>query len=102
MDETIERILNTDEDIRNKINEKQDRLDKLQDEISLAKKDIDRTLLEEYEKSIAQARESAEARLQSETKLIDEKYEKLEASLMDKLTQGQKKLSDSLFNKVIE
>ncbi len=102
MDDTIQRILDTEEDIRDKISKKKDRLDHIQDEISAAKKDIDKKLNDEYESSVAETREKAAARLESEMSRIDKKYEKIEANLLEELESGQKDLSDKLFAKVIE
>ncbi|MCR4593493.1 MAG: hypothetical protein K5761_00370 [Clostridiales bacterium] len=102
MDDTIERIIKTDESVRTAISEKRHRLDYIQDEITAAQKEADKELSAELEKNLKKYEKESEKRLETEKAEIDEKYKNIEENLHNSFEESREKWVDELFERVLK
>lgn len=102
MDKILERIVETDRLSREKVNERKKRLETINDEISSAEEEIDRTLREKAEKSIEETKKQMNNKLIAETERIDKYFSETENSLNRTYAENHDRWVNEIFGEVIK
>lgn len=100
MDKILERIVETDRQAREKVNNSRQRLETINEEIAAESEEYDRVLKEKAEKSVLETQEQMKAKLKDETERIDKYFTATEDALNKSYAQNHERWVNEIFSEV--